>query len=199
MGARRCGPRRTDLESRPCRRAGCQAKPGEPCVTFRGDIASWPHAERWNDARAAEGRPFYPRQEGHWVSGTGPFPKRKPHPERPAGDYDHRPVAALLKLPEVRQLIRELEYARWTGRPGYPVRAMVGAVLVKEGYGLGWARTARLIAGHAGLRKAIGGAPSHWACYRFARKLSEHQDTAAVLSAAITGWRPEGQAANCQP
>jgi hypothetical protein len=37
-------------------------------------------------------------------------------------------------------------------------------------------RTARLIAEHATLHTAIGGAPSHWACYRFAAKLREHGD-----------------------
>ncbi len=39
-----------------------------------------------------------------------------------------------------------------------------------------WTRTARLIAEHAALRETIGGAPSHWACYRFAVKLREHDD-----------------------
>ena len=52
---------------------------------------------------------------------------------------------------------------------------MVGAALVKAVYALPtWTRTARLIAEHAALRQAIGGAPSQWACYRFAAKLREH-------------------------
>ena len=81
-------------------------------------------------------------------------------------------VAALLTLPEIKQLIADLDETRWTGRPGYPVRTMVGAVLAKAIYCLPtWTRTARLIAEHAALREVIGGAPSHWACYRFAAKL----------------------------
>lgn len=55
---------------------------------------------------------------------------------------------------------------------------MVGAALAKAVYALPtWTRTARLIAEHVVLREAIGGAPSHWACYRFAAKLREHNDT----------------------
>jgi hypothetical protein len=38
-----------------------------------------------------------------------------------------------------------------------------------------WTRTARLIAEHAALQNALGGAPSEWACYRFATKLREHK------------------------
>jgi hypothetical protein len=38
-----------------------------------------------------------------------------------------------------------------------------------------WTRTARLIAEHAGLQDALGGAPSEWACYRFTVKLREHK------------------------
>ena len=92
-------------------------------------------------------------------------------------------VAALLRLPEIMQLISDLDETRWTGRPGYPIRAMVGAALVKAVYALPtWTRTARLIAEHAALREAVGGAPSHWACYRFAAKLREHGD---MLTACI--------------
>jgi hypothetical protein len=58
---------------------------------------------------------------------------------------------------------------------------MVGAALVKAIYVLPtWTRTARLIAEHAALRGAIGGAPSHWACYRFAAKLRDHGDMLAA-------------------
>jgi Transposase domain (DUF772) len=87
-------------------------------------------------------------------------------------------VAALLNLPEIKQLIPDLGETRWTGRPGYFVRTMVGAALTKAVYALPtWTRTARLIAEHAALREVIGGSPSHWACYRFAAKLREHDDT----------------------
>src|ERR1700719_886267 len=90
---------------------------------------------------------------------------------------DAAQIAALLDLPEIRQLIADFDETRWTGRPGYPVRTMVGAALVKAVYCLPtWTRTARLIAEHAALREAIGGGPSHWACYRFAAKLRDHGD-----------------------
>src|ERR1700693_2305917 len=89
--------------------------------------------------------------------------------------HDAKQVAALLHLPEIKRLIADLEETRWTGRPGYPIRTMVGAALVKAVYCLPtWTRTARLIAEHAALREVIGGAPSHWACYRFAAKLRDH-------------------------
>jgi len=49
---------------------------------------------------------------------------------------------------------------------------MLGACLVKTLYALPtWTRVADLIAEHSGLETVLGGAPSHWACYRFARKL----------------------------
>jgi hypothetical protein len=90
---------------------------------------------------------------------------------------DAAQVGALLDLPEIKQLIADLDETRWTGRPGYLVRTMVGAALVKSVYCLPtWTRTARLIAEHAALREVIGGAPSHWACYRFAAKLRAHGD-----------------------
>jgi hypothetical protein len=44
---------------------------------------------------------------------------------------DAAQVAALLGSPEIVGLIAGLEATRWTGRPGYPVRAMVGLALVK--------------------------------------------------------------------
>src|SRR5260370_9643609 len=57
---------------------------------------------------------------------------------------------------------------------------LVGAALVKAVYVLPtWTRTARLIAGRAALREAIGGTSTPWACYRFAAKLREHGDALA--------------------
>jgi transposase len=54
------------------------------------------------------------------------------------------------------------------------------ACLVKGLYAIPtWTRTARLIAEHDGLQAAIGGAPSEWACYRFAVKL---RDNAPLLA-----------------
>jgi hypothetical protein len=105
--------------------------------------------------------------------------------------HDARHVAALLELPEIKQLIADLDGTRWTGRPGYPLRVMVGAALVKAVYALPtWTRTARLLAEHAALREAIGGAPSNWACYRFAAKLRAHGDMlTACLDRVLTTLR----------
>jgi Transposase DDE domain len=81
-------------------------------------------------------------------------------------------IADLLDSPEVANLAAELDALRWTGRKGYGARALIGACLVKSLYAIPtWTRTARLIAEHDGLQAALGGAPSEWACYRFAAKL----------------------------
>jgi hypothetical protein len=45
-------------------------------------------------------------------------------------------VAALLDSPEIAELVSELAATRWTGRPGYPIRAMVGMALAKPLYTL---------------------------------------------------------------
>jgi hypothetical protein len=88
-------------------------------------------------------------------------------------------LAALLDSPEIATLISEIEATRWTGRPGYPIRTMVGIALAKSMYSIPtWTRTVRLVAEHAGLQAALGcagNAPSEWACYRFATKLREHK------------------------
>jgi len=102
--------------------------------------------------------------------------------------HDARHIAALLDLPEIKQLIADLDETRWTGRPGYPLRVMVGAALIKSVYCLPtWTRTARLISEHAALQQAIGGAPSHWACYRFAAKLREHGDMLTACLDRVLG------------
>ena len=91
---------------------------------------------------------------------------------------DSAQIAALLDSPEITGLITDLQLTRWTGRPGYPIRAMVGIALVKGFYALPtWTRTVALVHDHAGLRTVLGAAPSVDACYRFTRKLREHQDT----------------------
>ena len=84
----------------------------------------------------------------------------------------------LLDTAEIETLIARIGETRQTGRPGYPVRTMVGLVLVKALYALPtWTRVVRLVADHAALRMALGiesdGMPSHWACYRFATKLRD--------------------------
>ena len=86
-------------------------------------------------------------------------------------------IAALLDSPEINQLVTELAATRWTGRPGYPIRAMVGMVLAKSLYTLPtWTRTVALVGEHAALRAALGcpdvaSVPSVHACYRFTAKL----------------------------
>lgn len=99
---------------------------------------------------------------------------------------DAEQIKGLLRSPEVVALIADLEATRWTGRPGYPIRTMVGLTLVKSLYVLPtWTRTVRLVAEHATLRKAIGGAPSVDACYRFTRKLREHKTALDTCIAAV--------------
>jgi hypothetical protein len=86
-------------------------------------------------------------------------------------------VAALLDSPEIDQLVTELAATRWTGRPGYPIRSMVGMVLAKSLYTLPtWTRTVALVSEHAALCAALGclnesDVPSVHACYRFTAKL----------------------------
>ncbi|MDQ1711956.1 MAG: hypothetical protein QOE45_1406 [Frankiaceae bacterium] len=93
-------------------------------------------------------------------------------------------VTALLDLPEVRALIAGLDETRWTGRPGYPVRTMVGVLLAKSVYALPtWTRTLRLLGEHDALRDAVGGVvPSDDATYRFTAKMREHRH---LLDAAL--------------
>jgi len=92
-------------------------------------------------------------------------------------------IKLLLAAPEICDLIADLEATRWTGRPGYPMRTMVGMALVKSLYLLPtWTRAVALVREHRALADAIGGAPSIDSCYRFSRKLREHK---AVLDTAI--------------
>jgi transposase, IS5 family len=101
-----------------------------------------------------------------------------------------RPVAedlrAILASPEVSRLIDELQTTRETGRPGYPLRSMVGMALAKSLYALPtWTRTVRLVREHPALAAVIapgGAVPSVDACYRFTRKLRDH---AAMLEECI--------------
>jgi transposase len=96
----------------------------------------------------------------------------------------------LLESPEIAGLIGELEGTRWTGRPGYPIRSMVGLMLAKSLYAMPtWTRTLALIEEHAALRAAIGcwtdkEVPSIDACYRFTAKLRKHKD---MLDRCIVG------------
>ncbi len=102
-------------------------------------------------------------------------------------------IKRLLASPEIRDLIADLEATRWTGRPGYPIRTMVGMALAKSLYALPtWTRTVRLVAEHAALRQAIGGTPSVDACYRFTAKLRQHKGALdACVAAVLASLREE--------
>jgi Transposase DDE domain/Transposase domain (DUF772) len=110
-------------------------------------------------------------------------------PTRSASDQ----LSDLLDSPEIARLIGELEATRWTGRPGYPVRAMVGMALAKSMYALPtWTRTVALVRDHAGLRLAIGcpleeEVPSVYAVYRFAVKLRTYRALLDECIAAVVG------------
>jgi len=74
-------------------------------------------------------------------------------------------VAEILSCGPIRDPNAEFERARWTGRPGYPVRAMVGMTTVKSLYALPtWTRIVALVRDHAGLREVLGCTPSIGAC-----------------------------------
>jgi Transposase DDE domain len=105
-------------------------------------------------------------------------------------------LSALLDSPEIAALCDELEALNWTGQKGYGSRALVGACLVKSLYAIPtWTRTAALIAEHRALADVLGGTPSHWACYRFCRKLREHSHALAdcldSITSALREERPE--------
>ncbi len=100
------------------------------------------------------------------------------------GNVARRSVAAdlsdILDSPEVARLIDELQRPVSTGRPGYPLRTMVGMALAKSVYAIPtWTRTVALVKEHRGLAAVIapdGQVPSEWACYRFAGKLRKHTE-----------------------
>jgi hypothetical protein len=82
-------------------------------------------------------------------------------------------ISALLDSPEIDQLVTELAATRWTGRPGYPIRMMVGIALAKSVYTLPtWTRTVALVGEHAAIGcPDVASVPSIHACYRFTAKL----------------------------
>ncbi|MEX1141415.1 MAG: transposase [Thermoleophilaceae bacterium] len=88
-------------------------------------------------------------------------------------------LSQLLDSPEIGRLIADLQETRWTGRPGYPLRAMVGMALAKAVYSVPtWTRTVALVAEHQALQVALGcegNVPSVYAAYRFSAKLRAHQ------------------------
>jgi hypothetical protein len=86
-------------------------------------------------------------------------------------------LSLILDSVEITDLIDQLEFLRWTGRPGYSTRTLMGVVLAKSLYGLTtWTRTLTLVREHAALRAAIGcvndrDVPSIDSTYRFVKKL----------------------------
>lgn len=97
-------------------------------------------------------------------------------------------LAGLLDSPEIAGLIAELDATRWTGRSGYPLRAMVGMALAKSLYAIPtWTRSVALVSEHTALREAIGGiVPSVYACYRFTVKLRRCSDLLDACIARVT-------------
>jgi transposase, IS5 family len=97
-------------------------------------------------------------------------------------------LSSILASPEVSRLVDELQATRWTGRPGYPLRAMIGMALAKSLYALPtWTRVVALVREHPTLAEVIapdGHVPSQWACYRFTAKLREHTN---LLEGCIAG------------
>jgi len=104
-----------------------------------------------------------------------------------------RPLAedlrAILASPEITRLIDQLQSTRETGRPGYPLRSMVGMALAKSLYALPtWTRTVRLVREHRELAAVIapdGAMPSIDACYRFTRKLRANADMLEACIASV--------------
>ncbi len=106
-----------------------------------------------------------------------------------------RPVAedlsTILDSPEIGDLIDRLQTTRETGRPGYPLRSMIGMSLAKSLYALPtWTRTVRLVREHPTLAAVIapdGAVPSIDACYRFTRKLRKYADMLDACIASVVG------------
>lgn len=101
-------------------------------------------------------------------------------------------IAVVLGSPEIAAFISELESTRWTGRPGYPIRSMVGMALAKSIYAIPtWTKTVALVNEHVALRLAITkwgeDVPSVYACYRFAAKLRTYNDLLTDPTDSCTG------------
>jgi hypothetical protein len=85
-------------------------------------------------------------------------------------------LSVILHSTEISDLVDQLEFLRWTGRPGYSIRSLMGVALAKSLYAIPtWTRTLALVREHTGLREAIGcteaDVPSIDAVYRFTKKL----------------------------
>jgi hypothetical protein len=84
----------------------------------------------------------------------------------------------LLESPEIGRLVADLEATRWTGRPGFPIKTMIGLALTKSLFAIPtWSRVVALVADHWKLQRILGcegSPPSQWSAYRFASKLREN-------------------------
>jgi hypothetical protein len=94
-------------------------------------------------------------------------------------------LAAILQAPEILRLIDQIEAARWTGRRGYPIRALFGVALAKSLYAIPtWSGIIALVHEYEGLQRVLGGCPSVYAAYRFSVKLRRHEH---LLEGCIAG------------
>ena len=103
-------------------------------------------------------------------------------------------VQQLLDSPEIAALIEQLQETRWTGRPGYPIRTMIGLALVKSRYAVPtWTKVVALVGEHWRLQRALGcegSPPSKWAAYRFAAKLRENGEAVErCIDAVVEGLK----------
>jgi len=115
-------------------------------------------------------------------------------PKLSGGTASTAALEQLLDSPEIGHLIEELEATRWTGRPGYPIRTMIGMALAKSLYALPtWTRVVALVAEHWKLQRVLGcegDPPSKWAAYRFAAKLRENGDKVErCIDAVVEGLK----------
>jgi hypothetical protein len=111
-----------------------------------------------------------------------------------AGGAASAVLKSLLDSPEIGGLIEELQATRWTGRPGYPIRTMIGLALAKSLYAIPtWTKTVALVADHWKLQRVLGcegKPPSLWSAYRFASKLRENGEMVErCIDGVIAGLR----------
>lgn len=115
-------------------------------------------------------------------------------PKVSAGGAASATLKQLLDSPEIGRLIEELQATRWTGRPGYPIRTMIGLALAKSLYALPtWTKTVALVGEHVALQRALGcegNPPSVWSAYRFAEKLRDNGEAVErCIDGVIEGLR----------
>lgn len=109
-------------------------------------------------------------------------------------------VGLLLDSQEIINLVSELDFVKWTGRPGYSTRTLMGVVFTKTLFGqTTWTQTLALVCDHPKLRAAIGcvddrDLPSIDAMYRFTKKLkrceSQRQEAIDAVLEALRSKNP---------